>query len=58
MLKQNYLVKELKTIEAIGRCEVFLFRLEAQGSINSITSDKRVIKAYSLMCEEEIDFKK
>ncbi|CDW73856.1 cation transport atpase [Stylonychia lemnae] len=58
MLKQNYLVKAMKSIETIGRCEVFIFRLEELSSINSICPDKRALKAYSLMCAGEIDFKK
>ncbi len=57
MLKQNYLVKELKTIENIGRCEVFIFRLENLASINSICRDERRVKSCSVMCESEILFK-
>jgi hypothetical protein len=57
MLRQNDLIKSVETIEKMGKIGCLILRLGGyKHSLNSITTESH-FKAYSILCEHEIDFK-
>eukprot|EP00347_Sterkiella_histriomuscorum_P011710 403371406 len=63
MLKQNYLVKEMKTIETIGQCDIFLFREEQRSSFIKLAKtwsgfQKLIDRKYPIELQLSIRLKK